>query len=99
VWAGGQAEARRVARQLEVGSAGINSTLLIYTSFDVPMGGMKLSGIGRRHGEHGILRYTQAQSIVSSVAIGGGIDAMLLQVKSEWVAKAIIGVMKLWRRL
>jgi succinate-semialdehyde dehydrogenase/glutarate-semialdehyde dehydrogenase len=27
------------------------------------MGGMKDSGVGRRHGEHGILKYTEAQTI------------------------------------
>ncbi|HMF01837.1 MAG TPA: succinic semialdehyde dehydrogenase, partial [Terriglobia bacterium] len=36
VWAGNQAKARTVAHQLETGSAVINSTLLIYNSFDVP---------------------------------------------------------------
>src|SRR6185295_7398383 len=86
VWAGGNWQARAVARQLETGSAVINSTLLIYNSFDVPMGGVKLSGIGRRHGEHGILRYTQAQSIVSSVAAGGGYDALLMRIRSEGMA-------------
>jgi len=99
VWAGDQAQARAVARQLETGSVGVNSTLLIYNSFDVPMGGVKRSGIGRRHGEHGILRYTQAQSIVSSVAMGGGYDATLMRVKNERVVRALSALLKLWRRL
>jgi succinate-semialdehyde dehydrogenase / glutarate-semialdehyde dehydrogenase len=99
VWAGGRKQARRIARQLETGSAAINSTLLIYNSFDVPMGGVKHSGIGRRHGEQGILRYTQAQSIVSSVALGGGYDAMLMRIKNERIAKMMIGALKIWRRL
>ncbi|MBI4472655.1 MAG: aldehyde dehydrogenase family protein, partial [Acidobacteria bacterium] len=58
VWAARAEQAMEVARQLDTGSAGINSTLLIYNSFDAPMGGVKRSGIGRRHGEQGILRYT-----------------------------------------
>lgn len=99
VWAGRERQARQVAQQLETGSAAINSTLLIYNTFDVPMGGVKLSGIGRRHGEHGILRYTQAQSIVSSVAAGGGYDSMLSRVKSEGVVKAMVAALKLWRRM
>jgi len=98
VWAGKIAQAREVARQLETGSAAINSTLLIYNAFDVPMGGVKLSGIGRRHGEHGILRYTQVQSIVSSVALGGGYDSMLMRVKSEGMARAFIGALRAWIR-
>src|SRR5262249_42951895 len=43
VWAGKETRAREIARQLETGSAAINSTLLIYNSFDVPMGGVKFS--------------------------------------------------------
>jgi succinate-semialdehyde dehydrogenase/glutarate-semialdehyde dehydrogenase len=98
VWARGR-QAQAIARGLETGSAVINSTLLIYNSFDVPMGGVKLSGIGRRHGEHGILRYTQAQSIVRSVPMGGGYDAMLMRVKSERVASALVWLLKMWRKL
>jgi succinate-semialdehyde dehydrogenase / glutarate-semialdehyde dehydrogenase len=99
VWASGQRQAHAVASRLETGSVGINSTLLIYNTFDVPMGGVKLSGIGRRHGEQGILRYTQAQSIVSSIATGGGYDSMLTRIKNERMAKVLAGSLKLWRRL
>jgi succinate-semialdehyde dehydrogenase / glutarate-semialdehyde dehydrogenase len=98
VWAKGT-KAWEIARQLETGSAVINSTLLIYNSFDVPMGGVKLSGIGRRHGEHGILRYTQAQSIVSSVAAGGGYDSMLLRVRGQRTADVLVWLLKAWRRV
>jgi succinate-semialdehyde dehydrogenase / glutarate-semialdehyde dehydrogenase len=99
VWAAGQRQAHAVASRLETGSVGINSTLLIYNTFDVPMGGVKLSGIGRRHAEQGILRYTQAQSIVSSIATGGGYDSVLTRIKSEGMAKALVASLKLWRRL
>jgi succinate-semialdehyde dehydrogenase / glutarate-semialdehyde dehydrogenase len=95
VWAGNQAKARTVAHQLETGSAAINSTLLIYNSFDVPMGGVKWSGIGRRHGEQGILRYTQAQSVVSSFGTGGGYDAILTYMKNDRMAKYMVAALKL----
>jgi acyl-CoA reductase-like NAD-dependent aldehyde dehydrogenase len=98
VWAG-RGQAVEIARQIETGSAVVNSTLLIYNSFDVPMGGIKRSGIGRRHGEHGILRYTQAQSIVSSLAAGGGYDSMLMRIKSERMANALVWLLKFWRRI
>jgi acyl-CoA reductase-like NAD-dependent aldehyde dehydrogenase len=99
VWARGGSEALAVARRLDTGSAAVNSTLLIYNSFDVPMGGFKRSGIGRRHGEHGILRYTQVQSLVSSFAFGGGYDSMLMRVKSKSMANALLSLLKVWRRL
>jgi succinate-semialdehyde dehydrogenase/glutarate-semialdehyde dehydrogenase len=99
VWAGRGKRAREVARQIETGSAVVNSTLLIYNTFDVPMGGVKHSGIGRRHGEHGILRYTQAQSIVSSIASGAGYDSLLMRIKSEKMANAVVAALRIWRRI
>src|SRR5690606_11844727 len=72
VWGGSREQARRVARQLEVGTANANSSLLIYHSYDVPMGGIRHSGIGRRHGAAGIQRYCRQQSIVESFARFGG---------------------------
>ena len=34
-----------------------------WTSTSSPIGGMKESGFGRRHGEEGILKYTEAQTV------------------------------------
>lgn len=99
VWTGDGKRAGEIARRLETGSTAINSALLIYHSFDVPMGGVKQSGIGRRHGAPGILRFTQAQSIVSSIAAGGGYDALASKVRSEKVARAVIKVLKVLRRI
>ena len=99
VWAGRSSSAMEIARELEAGSVAINSSLMIYNAFDLPMGGIKLSGIGRRHGQHGILRYTQAQSIVRSFEAGGGYDAMLAGIRSDRAADAILKLVRLWRRL
>jgi len=60
---------------------------------------VKWSGIGRRHGEHGILRYTQAQSIVGSISMGGGYDTILTQMKNERTAKYLVAALKLMRKL
>ena len=99
VWAGGGKRGREIARQIDSGSAVVNSTLLIYNSFDVPMGGFKHSGIGRRHGQHGILRYTQPQSIVSSISAGAGYDSLIMRLKNQRMANAIVAAVKLWRRI
>jgi succinate-semialdehyde dehydrogenase/glutarate-semialdehyde dehydrogenase len=34
-----------------------------FASLDTPMGGMKNSGLGRRNGVDGLLKYTEAQAI------------------------------------
>jgi succinate-semialdehyde dehydrogenase/glutarate-semialdehyde dehydrogenase len=99
LWFADAARSERIARLLETGSVGINSTLLIYNSFDVPMGGVKHSGIGRRHGEQGIRRYTQAQSIVSSVSTGGGYDAVLTRLDRPSRVELMLKALRVWRRL
>jgi succinate-semialdehyde dehydrogenase/glutarate-semialdehyde dehydrogenase len=88
-----------VARRIDAGSVVINSTLMIYNSFDVPMGGIKQSGIGRRHGEHGILRYTQEQSIVTSFTTSGGYDSALMRVRTPGFADGLLKIVRLWRRI
>lgn len=99
VWTGSRRRGWAVARQLAVGSAGVNSTLLVYHTFDVPMGGVKASGLGRRHGAEGILRYVQAQSLVASFATRGGYEALALGINSERRAGLLAGAFRLMRRL
>ena len=38
-------------------------------SLDAPMGGMKQSGVGRRHGREGLLKYTESQTIALRTAL------------------------------
>lgn len=99
VWAKDASTSQAIARRLNSGSVGVDSTLLIYSSFDVPMGGVKLSGIGRRHGEAGILRYMHSQSIVSSIAAGGGYDSLMLRLNRPSRVRALLRILKAWRRL
>lgn len=64
----------RVARQLQAGTVNINEGYAAtWGSFRAPMGGMKQSGLGRRHGAEGVLKYTEAQTIARQrvVPIGG----------------------------
>lgn len=57
-------EGRRIAEQLRSGSVNINEGFAAaYGSVAAPMGGMGQSGIGRRHGIEGLLRFTQPQTI------------------------------------
>jgi succinate-semialdehyde dehydrogenase/glutarate-semialdehyde dehydrogenase len=56
--------ANQIANQLKVGGVNINEAFgSAYASIDAPMGGMGQSGLGRRHGLHGILKYTAAQTV------------------------------------
>jgi succinate-semialdehyde dehydrogenase/glutarate-semialdehyde dehydrogenase len=54
----------RVAARLRVGTVNINEAYAAaWASVDAPMGGFKDSGLGRRHGAEGILKYTEPQTI------------------------------------
>jgi succinate-semialdehyde dehydrogenase/glutarate-semialdehyde dehydrogenase len=64
VWTRDIARGRRLAERLQAGTVNINEGYIsTWGSVDAPMGGMKHSGLGRRHGSHGILKYTEPQTI------------------------------------
>lgn len=56
--------ANQIARRIRTGAVNINDSFAAaYASIDAPMGGMKASGVGRRHGTNGLLKYTESQTI------------------------------------
>jgi acyl-CoA reductase-like NAD-dependent aldehyde dehydrogenase len=61
---GNQRDALGVAGQLMAGSVNINEGYRAsMATLDAPMGGMKASGMGRRSGVQGLLRYTEIRTI------------------------------------
>ncbi|NSC23428.1 succinate-semialdehyde dehydrogenase (NADP(+)) [Streptomyces albus subsp. chlorinus] len=64
VWSGNARRAREVAARLRSGTVNINEGYAsAYGSAQAPMGGMGDSGLGRRHGSEGILKYTEPQTV------------------------------------
>ncbi|HUJ06771.1 MAG TPA: succinic semialdehyde dehydrogenase [Streptosporangiaceae bacterium] len=64
VWTRDVREGRRIASLLEAGTVNVNEAYAAtWGSVDAPMGGWKDSGVGSRHGEHGILKYTDSQTV------------------------------------
>lgn len=63
VWAR-PATGKAIASQLQVGTVNVNDGYAAaWSSMDAPMGGWKASGVGRRHGEEGLLKYTEPRTI------------------------------------
>lgn len=56
----------QVAKRVEAGAVCVNDALMNYAALEVPMGGTKQSGAGRRHGANGIRKYCQQQTILVS---------------------------------
>ncbi len=64
VWTKDTRAGLKMAERLEAGTININEGYAaVWGSYEAPMGGFKASGIGRRHGEHGITKYTDQQAI------------------------------------
>ncbi|WP_270886247.1 succinic semialdehyde dehydrogenase [Pedococcus sp. 5OH_020] len=60
------ARGRRIAVALQSGTVNVNEGYAAaWGSVAAPMGGMKQSGVGRRHGSEGILKYTESQNVTA----------------------------------
>ncbi|GAC80974.1 succinate-semialdehyde dehydrogenase / glutarate-semialdehyde dehydrogenase [Gordonia malaquae] len=71
VFAGSTAQAQKIAEQLRAGTVNINEGYAAaWGSTAAPMGGMGVSGVGRRHGQEGLLKYTEPQTIATQRVIG-----------------------------
>ncbi|MFI0979969.1 succinic semialdehyde dehydrogenase [Streptomyces sp. NPDC021093] len=64
IWTKNGKRGHAVAAKLRTGTVNINEGYSpAYASVRAPMGGMKESGLSRRHGSEGILKYTEAQTV------------------------------------
>ncbi|HEU4359900.1 MAG TPA: succinic semialdehyde dehydrogenase [Mycobacterium sp.] len=64
VWAASKAQGEAIAARIRSGTVNVDEGYaLTFGSTAAPMGGMKASGVGRRHGADGILKYTDSQTI------------------------------------
>lgn len=66
VWSTSLRHARQVARRLHAGTVNINEGYAAaWASHGAPMGGVGISGLGRRHGREGIVKYTEPQTVAT----------------------------------
>lgn len=64
VWSRSDSLGREVASRMRSGTVNVNEAYAAaWGSIDAPMGGMGVSGMGRRHGVGGLTKYTEAQTI------------------------------------
>jgi succinate-semialdehyde dehydrogenase/glutarate-semialdehyde dehydrogenase len=64
VWGGDLARAESVARRIESGNVNVNDILATaFASKGTPSGGVKQSGVGARHGDQGLTKYTDVQNL------------------------------------
>jgi succinate-semialdehyde dehydrogenase / glutarate-semialdehyde dehydrogenase len=71
VWTSDYRRGQELATRIQAGTVNINEGYsAAWASHDAPMGGMKDSGVGRRHGEKGILKYTESQTVATQRVMG-----------------------------
>ncbi|WP_134734170.1 succinic semialdehyde dehydrogenase [Amycolatopsis nivea] len=64
VWGKDLRAASAVAARLETGNVNVNDSLATaYAAKGTPSGGVKTSGVGARHGDQGLLKYTDVQNL------------------------------------
>jgi succinate-semialdehyde dehydrogenase/glutarate-semialdehyde dehydrogenase len=64
IWTKDTDRGRRIGARLKAGTVNVNEGFIAaWGSVDAPMGGMKDSGLGRRHGAEGIRKYTESQTV------------------------------------
>jgi len=97
VWTRDVARGRRIARSLKAGTVNINDGYAAaWASVGAPMGGMKSSGVGRRHGREGITKYTESQNITAQHVIG---FAAPFGLSDERWAKALTVTLSTFKRI
>lgn len=73
VWSTDHRRARALAARLRVGTVNVNEAIgATFASLAAPMGGRGQSGLGRRQGPEGILRFTETQSVATQRGLGLG---------------------------
>lgn len=84
-------EMRALARRIHAGSVNINEGYAAtFGSVRAPMGGWKDSGIGRRHGDEGLLKYTESRTVAEQPLMPlGDAGQGNRQQQAEWMLRAL----------
>lgn len=64
VWSRNEGRARDVASRLQAGSVCVNDVLVNYFCVEAPLGGIKASGLGFRHGSEALLQFCRTETVV-----------------------------------
>jgi succinate-semialdehyde dehydrogenase/glutarate-semialdehyde dehydrogenase len=97
VWSRDTVRARALAARLHAGTVNVNEGYAMsWGSVASPMGGMKDSGLGRRHGQEGLLKYTEVQNVATARLLGAGAPYGL---SDEAWAAALAAALRAMRKL
>ncbi|WP_460458876.1 succinic semialdehyde dehydrogenase, partial [Angustibacter peucedani] len=97
VWTRDVARGRRIASRVVAGTVNVNEAYAAaWGSVGAPMGGMRASGLGRRHGAEGIRKYTETQNVTVQRLLGFGAPFGL---SSQQWARTLTVALKVMKRV
>ena len=95
IWAQAR-HGQQVATRVRCGTVVVNDAYApAWGSTDAPMGGVKSSGVGRRHGREGIVKYTEPQTVATQRVLPIAPPA---GVSGERYAALLTGALRVLRR-
>jgi acyl-CoA reductase-like NAD-dependent aldehyde dehydrogenase len=77
IWTRDVARGRALARRLEAGSVCVNDVLMNYFVVEAPLGGIKSSGLGVRHGPEGLRQFCRVETIIEDLPLLGWLSAFV----------------------
>ncbi|MGL5830500.1 MAG: aldehyde dehydrogenase family protein, partial [Angustibacter sp.] len=96
VWSTDRLRAQKIAREVIAGTVNINDGYgAAWGSISSPMGGMRSSGLGRRHGAEGIQQYTECQTIAAQRLLGFSAPRWIGRRRWMWLLTAVLRILKL----
>ena len=98
VWTRSACRGWEVAAQLRAGTVNVNEAYAAaWGSIDAPMGGMGDSGMGRRHGAQGLLKYTEAQTIARQRLVN--LSPPVSRLRDDGFASAMTGALRVLKAI
>jgi acyl-CoA reductase-like NAD-dependent aldehyde dehydrogenase len=89
------ARGQEIARRVRSGAVDVNDAILNYLALELPMGGMKASGLGSRHGAGGIRKYCAQQAIMVAPRLALKKELYMYPYRRR-VTKLLFGALKLF---
>ncbi|HEY6476289.1 MAG TPA: aldehyde dehydrogenase family protein [Polyangia bacterium] len=78
------ARGEAIARRVQAGAVDVNDAVINYVALELPMGGIKASGLGSRHGAGGIRKYCAQQAIVVTPRLALKRDVHMFPYTRRW---------------
>jgi acyl-CoA reductase-like NAD-dependent aldehyde dehydrogenase len=94
VWSRDRARARAVARSLQCGSVCVNDVLVNYFFVSAPLGGVKASGVGFRHGAEALRHFCYPHTIVEDRAVARPLAAWVRRQLGFPYRKRVLDVLR-----